>query len=52
MRRVALLLGLLGAVLAQPAAAQNVNQVIVFGDSNVDSGWYRTRRLAFTPART
>ncbi|MEA2935833.1 MAG: hypothetical protein QOD74_2479, partial [Variibacter sp.] len=28
-------------VSVAPAAAQPFNQVIVFGDSNVDSGYYR-----------
>jgi len=35
-----------GAALAlvigcAPAASQSVSQVVVFGDSTVDSGWYR-----------
>ena len=38
--------GALGAALAlaigcSPAASQSVGQVVVFGDSTVDSGWYR-----------
>src|SRR5262245_21120389 len=35
------LLGVLAAILAQPAAAQTVNQFIGFGDSNIDTGFYR-----------
>jgi len=29
------------AVICSPAASQSVSQVVVFGDSTVDSGWYR-----------
>jgi outer membrane lipase/esterase len=41
MRWVSLLVCAVAVMLAPPAAGQSVNQVIVFGDSNVDSGWYR-----------
>jgi hypothetical protein len=41
MRPRALLLGLFIVALAQPAAGQNLNQSITFGDSNVDSGFYK-----------
>jgi outer membrane lipase/esterase len=46
-RWVSLLVCVVAVALASPAAGQNVNQVIVFGDSNVDSGWYR--HPAFPP---
>ena len=41
MRPRALLLGLFILALVQPAAGQNLNQSITFGDSNVDSGFYK-----------
>jgi outer membrane lipase/esterase len=42
MKRKIALAGALLVACAAPAAAQNFNQAIVFGDSNVDSGNYRT----------
>ena len=33
---------LLGLATAGPVAAQQFNQFVVFGDSTVDSGFYRT----------
>src|SRR5437867_4359899 len=45
MRLTASLLAIGAALLAfaQPSAAQPFNQVIVFGDSNVDAGFYKAQ---------
>jgi outer membrane lipase/esterase len=41
----------LGAAVAvsSPAAAQSINQFVGFGDSTIDSGWYRNNKPAGVP---
>jgi hypothetical protein len=41
----------LGAAVAvsSPASAQNINQFVGFGDSTIDSGWYRNNIVGGVP---
>ena len=41
----------LGAAVAvsSPASAQNINQFVGFGDSTIDSGWYRNNIVGGKP---
>ena len=39
--RSALVLSLMSTGMSNPAAAQSFNQFVGFGDSNIDSGFYR-----------
>jgi outer membrane lipase/esterase len=49
-RRLHLLLAATAAlVVATPAAAQSINQFIGFGDSTIDSGWYRNNIVNGVP---
>ena len=49
-RRLHFLLAATAAlVVASPAAAQSINQFIGFGDSTIDSGWYRNNIVNGVP---